>query len=180
MNSSSGFGDLSPIDRVGRYGLGNGAATLSNYSPQAGAISSGDWKGFAGYYNVLGARAVGTLGYDTKSLLYLYRTDFWDSTSRGDFATVNGGAHPRKRQPILHHLWRGQFRHCPAIRHLFALGHRRVYPSASGPQLVFMPRRATRAGTQGRGMAVGRRAWNSGIMQRPGLAHKSIMPELAY
>lgn len=100
VNSSSGFGDLSPIDRVGRYGLGNGAGDLSNYSPQARAnVHPGDWKGFAGYYNVLGSRAVGTLGYDTKSLLYLYRTDFWDSHFRGDFATVSGGAYLQKGNP---------------------------------------------------------------------------------
>jgi len=94
LSSQSAFGNLSPLERVGRYSLGYGAGDLSNYNPQFGAgLRPSSWNGMAGYYNILGVRAVGTLGPSTKSLFYLYRTDYWDAKFQSITSGLTGGAY---------------------------------------------------------------------------------------
>lgn len=94
LSSQASFGDLSPLERVGRYSLGYGAGDLTNYNPQFRAgLPPSSWNGMAGYYNILGFRAVGTLGPSTKSLLYLYRNDFWDKRFQSLSSGIAGGAY---------------------------------------------------------------------------------------
>jgi hypothetical protein len=94
LSSQSAFGNLSPLERVGRYSLGYGAGDLTNYNPQFGAgLRPSSWNGMAGYYNILGLRAVGTLGPSTKSLFYLYRSDFWDKKFQTIASGLTGGAY---------------------------------------------------------------------------------------
>jgi hypothetical protein len=97
FTSQPSFGNLTPIERVGRYSLGSGAGDITNYNPQTrfGVGNPSTWNGMAGYYNVLGARAVGTHGVNTHSLFYLYRTDYWDSKFRNDMSGLAGGGYIR-------------------------------------------------------------------------------------
>lgn len=87
------IGDLSPIDRVGRYNLGYGA-DLTNYDPLARVgLRNGDWDGLAGFYNILGLRAYGNHGYHTQSLVYFDRIDIWDKNFRDSLSSIRAGAY---------------------------------------------------------------------------------------
>lgn len=102
LTSQQNFGNLSPIERVGRYSLGYGAGDLTNYNPQFRAgLQPSRWDGLAGYYNVVGARAVGTLGPDVKTLLFFYKTDYWNKNfqSANGMNTIAGGAYIQKGDP---------------------------------------------------------------------------------
>lgn len=102
LTSQQNFGNLTPIERVGRYSLGYGAGDLTNYSPQFRAgLQPSRWDGLAGYYNIVGVRAVGTLGPDLKSLFYLYENNYWDKnfqTQTGQ-SVIAGGAYLQKGTP---------------------------------------------------------------------------------
>lgn len=96
LNANVTWGDLSPIERVGRYGVGYGAGDVTNYNPQSRfGLQDGSWDGLGGYYNIVGARAYGTHGYKTQSLFYLDRMDVWDRNFRSTYAGLTGGAYIR-------------------------------------------------------------------------------------
>lgn len=100
LSSQAAFGDLTPIERVGRYSLGYGAGDLSNYNPQSRfGVNPSNWNGMAGYYNIIGMRAQGTLGINTQTLLYFNRNDFWDAHFRNNRAGIAGGAYLQKGNP---------------------------------------------------------------------------------
>lgn len=100
LSSQAAFGNLTPIDRVGRYYVGYGGGDLTNYNPQIRTgINPGNWSGLGGYYNTSGFRAVGDLGDNTKMLFYLTRTDYWDNKFRGLYAGLTGGAYIQKGNP---------------------------------------------------------------------------------
>lgn len=96
VTSNVYWGDLSPIERVGRYSLGYGAGDLTNYDPQ-GSIGGrgGDYDPMNGFYNVASLRATGRHGYQTRSLFYFDRFDFWDKDFRDEVSSVSGGAYIR-------------------------------------------------------------------------------------
>lgn len=76
------FGDLSPIDRVGRYNVGYGA-DLTNYDPLLRlGMRNSNWDTLAGFYNIAGFRAYGSHGYNTQSMFYFDRIDLWDENFR--------------------------------------------------------------------------------------------------
>lgn len=92
------IGDMSPIDRVGRYAVGYGAADLTNYDPLTNSrFGTGDFNntGLLGYYNMAGFRAYGTHGYRTQSMYYFNRNDFWNKNFHAILSTINGGAYIR-------------------------------------------------------------------------------------
>ena len=93
------FGDLTPVDRVGRHQLGYGGAQTSGYDPTAhfriGASDRLD--GLLGYYNMVGARASGTHGYSLRSLIYLDRFDLWDRNFNRSMGQTIGGAYLRNQ-----------------------------------------------------------------------------------
>lgn len=95
QTSAPWFGDLSPIDRVGRYSVGIGG-DYDNYDPQARlGVRDGDSDTLGGFYNIAGFRAFGTHGYHTKSLLYFDRIDLWDKNFRDTLgpSSIRGGAY---------------------------------------------------------------------------------------
>ncbi len=93
---SSYLGDLSPVDRVGRYGVGVGGVDMTNYDPQARfGTRDVDWDYLGGFYNIAGFRAYGTHGYSTQSMFYFDRLDLWDKHFRDTLgaASIRGGAY---------------------------------------------------------------------------------------
>lgn len=87
------IGDLSPIDRVGRYSVGYGA-DLTNYDPTARVgVRNGDWDDLGGFYNIAGFRGYGSHGYHTRSMFYFDRLDFWDTSFRDTVSSIRGGAY---------------------------------------------------------------------------------------
>jgi len=89
------IGDLSPVDRVGRYQAGY-AADLTNYDPlQRVGINNAGWDGLGGFFNMAGFRAYGNHGYHTQSMFYFDRIDFWDKDFRDKLAaaSIRGGAY---------------------------------------------------------------------------------------
>ncbi|MBE2287150.1 MAG: hypothetical protein IAE77_27090 [Prosthecobacter sp.] len=100
VNATVSWGDLSPIDRVGRYGVGYGSGNVSSYDPTARFRTRNDgWDGLAGYYNIAGARASAQLGLSTQSLLYFDRVDVWDRDFKSIYAGITGGAYIRSGAP---------------------------------------------------------------------------------
>ena len=103
LSSQAQFGNLTPIERVGRYSLGyGGGGDLSNYNPQAHAgIHPTSWNGMAGYYNIFGVRAQNIISPTVKTLYYLFRNTYWDSkfqnVSNSDI--VVGGAYIQAGDP---------------------------------------------------------------------------------
>ncbi len=96
LNANIAWGDLSPIERVGRYGFGYGASDVTNYDPQARfGLRNDDWDGVGGYYNLAGFRAYGKHGYQTQSLFYFDRVDFWDKNFNDTYSAILGGAYLR-------------------------------------------------------------------------------------
>lgn len=91
------WGDLSPVDRVGRYSLGYGSTgNLANYNPQAGYSGPRNPANLInGYYNIMGIRAYGRLGYRTRSMLYFDRADTWDKSFNHAYARITGGGYLR-------------------------------------------------------------------------------------
>ncbi len=86
-------GDLSPIDRVGRYGFGFGAGDVTSYDPQARFSSNpGDWDGLDRFMNLFGVTAYGDHGPALRSNLYFNRFDLYDRDFRGIFSAIQGGA----------------------------------------------------------------------------------------
>jgi hypothetical protein len=100
LSSQASFGNLSPIERVGRYSLGYGSGDLTNYNPQARAgINPSNWNGMAGYYNIIGMRVQGNLAENLKSLFYLWRTDYWDTKFNSLPSSIAGGAYIMQGTP---------------------------------------------------------------------------------
>jgi hypothetical protein len=96
LTANAAWGDLSPVERAGRYSLGYGAGDLTNYDPQGRfGVGGGDYDPLRGFYNVAGVRATGRHGYQTQSLFYFDRFDLWDKDFRDVMNTVAGGAYIR-------------------------------------------------------------------------------------
>lgn len=100
LNGTIAWGDMSPIERVGRYGVGYGSGDFANYDPQARfRLRNEEWDGLGGFYNVAGARAFGRHGHATQSMLYFDRVDVWDRDFRSIYAGITGGAYVRTGDP---------------------------------------------------------------------------------
>ncbi|MCF7785111.1 MAG: hypothetical protein K9N47_03260 [Prosthecobacter sp.] len=100
LSSQASFGNLSPIERVGRYSVGMGGGDLTNYNPDFRAgVNPTNWTGVKGFYNTFGMRAVGTLGDNTRALIFLNRMDYWSNHFEGLYAGVTGGAYLQKGTP---------------------------------------------------------------------------------
>lgn len=96
LNVGGFWGDLSPIDRVGRYGLGVGGNDSVSYDPRVRlGTNAGDWNGMSGYYNIAGLRAFGQHGATFKSMLYFDRIDTWNHNFKNQVIALNGGARIR-------------------------------------------------------------------------------------
>ena len=103
LGSQASFGNLTPYERVGRYSLGYGGGDLTNYNPPTrfGIRGLSSWNGMAGYYNILGGRALASIGANSQGLLYLYRTDYWDPHFNDISAGIAGGAYIKAGDPNL-------------------------------------------------------------------------------
>lgn len=103
LSSQAQFGNLTPIERVGRYSLGyGGGGDLNNYNPQARAgVHPSNWNGVAGYYNIFGVRAQNIISPTVKSLYYLFRNTYWDSRFRNvsNSDIIVGGAYIQAGDP---------------------------------------------------------------------------------
>ena len=86
---SNFVGDLSPVDRIGRYSLGYGG-DVGSYDPRI-RFANPNQTGLNGYYNLAGISAYGEHGYTLKSMLFLRRVDNWDNNFNGLQAIVSGG-----------------------------------------------------------------------------------------
>lgn len=101
-NFNSTWGDLSPIDRVGRYAVGYGAGEMTQYDPRVSLGLRDDmWQGSEIYYNILGGRAYGRHGYRTNSMFYIDRFDSWDKSFKHGFAGISGGAYIKSGDQFL-------------------------------------------------------------------------------
>lgn len=101
MNVNVRWGDMSPIDRVGRYGVGYGSGDLTNYNPgMRFGINNAGWDGLIGFYNIAGVRAYGEHGYHTHSVFYFDRFDVWDKKFRDIFSGISGGAYIQSGDPL--------------------------------------------------------------------------------
>ena len=93
---TAGWGDLSPVDLVGRYSVGYGIGDVTNYNPQSGYGGANlPDAGLGGFYNLAGFRAFGQHGYRTSSMFYIDRIDVWDDDFRHLSARLIGGAYIR-------------------------------------------------------------------------------------
>ncbi|OYW75808.1 MAG: hypothetical protein B7Z37_11490 [Verrucomicrobia bacterium 12-59-8] len=92
--ASAGWGDLSPIDRVGRYAVGYGTGDVTNYGSRSSyGGPQTPHSGVAGIYNIAGVRAFRNIGDRTMAMFYLDRFDLWDSEFNHTRASLLGGAY---------------------------------------------------------------------------------------
>lgn len=100
VNANQSWGDLSPVERVGRYGVGYGSGAINSYDPNARfGINNDHWSGLNGYYNIIGARLFGRHGNATQSMFYLDRVDAWGKNFNTLYSALNGGAYIRNGDP---------------------------------------------------------------------------------
>lgn len=86
------FGDLTPIDRIGRYGLGVGAGdTVQNFNPSLYS-QTGRNRYRTLYLNSAGINAYCDHTSTLQSMYYLNRLDMWGGASGDRRTIINGGA----------------------------------------------------------------------------------------
>lgn len=86
------LGDLTPIDRVGRYSLGYGAGNLQNYDPTLASIPGENRTWRPQFFNVAGLAAYCDHSPVVQSTYYFNRIDMWDDGFQHARAIINGGA----------------------------------------------------------------------------------------
>jgi hypothetical protein len=87
------LGDLTPIDRVGRYSLGYGAASaIDNYDPTLSSMRGQDPSWNMSFFNIAGFNAYCAHTETLQSMYYINRFDSWDNDFNKLLATINGGA----------------------------------------------------------------------------------------